>query len=109
MDLFLWEKPPRGWAKLNMDGASFGNLGLAGCGGVLLDEHGNWITGFSRSNGITSCFVVELWDLRDGLILCCNLNISSLVVELDAKVVVDIFHNAIYENNVVSPILDDCK
>ena len=56
----MWEKPPREWAKLNMDGASFGNPGLAGCGGVLLDEHGNWITGFSRSNEITSSFVVEL-------------------------------------------------
>ena len=39
--------------------------------------------------------------------LCCNLNISSLVVELDAKAVVDIFLNPSYHNNVVSPILDD--
>lgn len=39
--------------------------------------------------------------------LCCNLNISSLVVELDAKAVVEIFLNPSYHNNVVSPILDD--
>ena len=47
--------------------------------------------------------------MRDGLTLCCNLNISSLIVELDAKVVVDILHNVNYENNVISPILDDCR
>lgn len=51
---------------------------LAGCGGVVRDEHGNWLVGCSRSIGITSSFVAELWSLRDGLLLCYNLNISSL-------------------------------
>lgn len=62
---------------------------------------------FSRRIGVTSNFVAELWGLRDGLTLCSNLNIFALVVELGAKVIVDIFHNAGYENNVVSSILDD--
>ena len=53
--------------------------------------------------------MAELWGLRDGLILCCNLNITSIIVELDAKAIVDIFQNLDYENNVVSPILDDCR
>ena len=47
--------------------------------------------------------MAELWGLRDGLIICCNLNIISIVVELDAKAIVDIFHESDYENNVVSP------
>ena len=34
---------------------------------------------------------------------CC------LIVELDAKAVVDNFLNPSYQNNVVSPILDDCR
>lgn len=84
-----WEKPPRGWAKLNTDVASFGNPGLAGYGGIVRDEHGNWVAGFSKRIRITSSFVAELWGLRDGLTLCNNLNISSLVVELDAKAIVD--------------------
>lgn len=65
-----WEKPPRGWAKLNTDGASFGNPGLTSCGGIVRDEHGNWVDGFSRKIGITSGFMVELWGLRDRLTLC---------------------------------------
>ena len=41
--------------------------------------------------------------------LCCSLNISSLVVELDAKAIVDVLGNPSYVNNIVSPILDDCR
>ena len=51
----------------------------------------------------------ELWGLRDGLILCNNLNIIFLLVELDTKAVVDILNRSGYVNNVVSPILDDCS
>ena len=64
---------------------------------------------FSRRIGITSSFEAKLWGLRDGLTLCSNLKFSTLIIELDAKVIVDIFHNANYENNIVSPILDDYK
>lgn len=53
--------------------------------------------------------MAELWGLRDGLSLCYNLNIPSLVVELDAKAIVDIFQNPNYENNIISPILDDSR
>ena len=53
--------------------------------------------------------MAELWGLRDSLILCCNLHLPSLIVELDAKAIVDAFLNLNYENNVMSPILDDCR
>ena len=70
-----WEKPPHGWVKLNTDRAAAGNSGLAGCGGLLRDEHGNWLAGFARRIGTTTGFVAVLWGLRDGLSLCYNLNI----------------------------------
>lgn len=41
--------------------------------------------------------------------ICCHLNILSLVVELDAKIIVDVLGNSDYVNNVISPILDDCR
>ena len=104
-----WEKPQVGWKKLNTDSASKGNSGLARCGGVARDENGRWIAGFSRHIGVTSSFEAELWGLREGLIFCSNLNIHSLLVELDAKAVVDIFLNPNYQNSAVSPILEDCK
>lgn len=46
--------------------------------------------------------------LEGGLLLCRDLNISSLVIELDAESVVLAFKNPSYANNFISPILDDC-
>lgn len=104
-----WERPTVGWKKLNTDGSFMGNLGQAGCGGIVKDEHGEWVASFAKHIGATNSFAIELWGLRDGLMLCCNLNVPCLIVELDAKVVVDVFKNSNYVNNVISPILDDCK
>ncbi|KAK9992093.1 hypothetical protein SO802_027078 [Lithocarpus litseifolius] len=78
-----WEKPPDGWMKLNTDGCAVGSPGQVGCGGVVRDSHGSWVSGFSRRIGITNSFVAKLWGLRDELILCNNLNIIFPVVELD--------------------------
>ena len=47
-----WTKPPVGWLKLNMDGFAVGNPGIAGDGGLIRNENGDWIMGFARSLGI---------------------------------------------------------
>lgn len=95
--------------KVNTDGALITLSGLVGCGGVIRDARGEWRAGFSRRIGAKNSFMAELRGLRDGLILCCNLHISSLIVELDAKAIVDAFLNLNYENDVISPILDECR
>ena len=95
--------------KLNTDGPVVGSMGVAGCGGVARDDHGGWVAGFSRRIGLTNSFVAELWGLRDGLLMCWNLNIHSLIVELDAKAIVDVLEKSQYVNNVISLILDDCR
>ena len=59
--------------------------------------------------GTTSSFVAEMWGLRDGLVLCKNLNIQCLAVELDASMIVDALTKPDYVNNIISPIFDDCK
>lgn len=42
-----WKKPEGSWLKLNTDGASRGNPGVATAGGVLRDEEGRWCGGFA--------------------------------------------------------------
>ena len=75
----------------------------------MRDEHGNWVAGFTRHIRATNSFAAELWGLRDGLLLCSKLNISCLIVEIDAKVIVDVMKNSTYVNQIISPILDDCR
>jgi len=56
MKQIRWERPTRGWVKLNTDGSSLGNPGLAGGRGVIWDEEGNWLVGFARNISITTSF-----------------------------------------------------
>ena len=104
-----WEKPPAGWFKLNTDGASGSGMDRLGCGGIIRDEHGCWITGFSRRIGAANSIIAELWGLRDGLQLCCCRNFGSIEVEIDAKAILDSLLNPNYVNYIVSPLLEDCK
>ena len=86
-----------------------GGSGLACCGGVIKDANGQLVRGFSRRIGITTIFAAELWGLREGLLLCRDLNLPSLVIELDAEFVVLAPKNPSYANNFISSILDDCR
>ena len=104
-----WSKPEASWLKLNTDGSSLGNPGLAGGGGLIRNEEGGWVAGFTRKIGITTSFLAKLWALRDGLKLCVNRSILAVEVELDAKSIVDVVANAKYSNIFASALLDDCR
>ncbi len=80
-----------GWTKLNSDGSSEGSTGKAGAGGVLRNHLGGWIKGFGHYLGNTNSLMAKCWALRDGLLLAKESGIQSLLVELDAQVVVDLF------------------
>ena len=85
-----WNRPPTGWCKLNTDGASFGNLGKARGGGVIRDCEGGWMRGFARSIGFTTSIIAEFWALRNGLLQAVQIGVQNLLIELDAKVVVEL-------------------
>lgn len=63
----------------------------------------------SRKIGKTNSFAAETWALRDGLFLCNQMNLTSIIVELDSKALVDALNNPSYANSVISPLFDDCK
>ena len=67
-----WSKPPEGWFKLNLDGASCGNPGKARSGGLIRDCSGKWLKGFARSIGFATSVLAEFWALRDGLKLALS-------------------------------------
>ena len=57
-----WMNPSSNWFKLNSDGSSWGNPSLAGGGGLIQNEKGEWVKGYARAIGITTSVAVELCD-----------------------------------------------
>ena len=82
--------PLDNWFKLNSNGSSMGNLGRAGKGGLTRNSKGEWVSGYARAIGYTTSVMAELWALRDGINLCIDLNLKNVIIELDAKLVVDL-------------------
>jgi len=103
-----WSKLACGWVKLNTDGSSLGNLGLARGGGIIRDEEGKWIASFACMIGMTTSFIAELWTLRDWLNVCLN-NFAVVEVELDTKAIVEAIANSYYTNLFVSSLIEDCR
>lgn len=52
--------------------------------------------------------MIKLWALRDGLTMALDLGIQLFVVELDAKVVVDLLLGHLQENCLLAPLIGDC-
>ncbi|KAL0427613.1 UNVERIFIED_CONTAM: putative ribonuclease H protein [Sesamum latifolium] len=67
--LVRWVPPVLGWIKLNSDGASKGNPGIAGGGGILRDNNGRGIFAFQLFFGTTTSTFAELAALVRGLSL----------------------------------------
>ena len=107
--LIKWERPESGWLKLNTDGSFDDLLGNAGGGGLIRDEQGQWVAGFTRKIGKINSFMAEAWALRDGLVLCNQMKVSKVIVESDAKAVVDALNNRGSHNSAFSPLFNDCR
>ena len=105
-----WKPPPIGFFKLNIDGSTRSNPGMAGAGGLIRDHRGSWIGGFSRDIGFAHSLAAELWGLRDGLTLAKNLKIKKLHIELDAKVVTDfVTAQNTMANHPCNALISNCR
>nr|XP_027060692.1 uncharacterized protein LOC113687227 [Coffea arabica] len=80
----LWESPPEGFVKLNVDGSSLGNPGSSGAGGVFRDSGGNVLRGFSYFLGLRTNMEAEASALLEGMLL--STDFQSLQVEMDSQV-----------------------
>ena len=61
-----WQPPIQGWVKLNTDGAVSVVAGKSGCGGVVRNYMGLWISGFAQNLGVCEVYDEE-WGLLFGL------------------------------------------
>ena len=72
-------------------------------------QNGGWVAGFARRIRNTNSYMAELWALRDGLQLCLQMNAHYVIIELDAKVVVDALNSPNSPNSFSSSILEECR
>ncbi|PKI73897.1 hypothetical protein CRG98_005767 [Punica granatum] len=79
--------PSSGWIKINTDGASSGNPGVAGVGGLIRDDNGHCILGFARNIGYAMGVVAELWGVLTGMEQAWHLGYRHVDLEMDSKVV----------------------
>lgn len=82
-----WHPPDTLAVKLNTFGASCGNTGIAGAGGLIRDASGRCLVGFEAHLGVCSFIVYELHACRLGLLLACQEGYRHVECELSAKVV----------------------
>lgn len=87
-----------GYFKLNIDGWISNEFKLAIVGNLLRNSLGGQVRGFGRNLSVVNSVMMKLWALRDGLTMAFDLGIQLFVVELYAKVVVDLLLSRLQEN-----------
>lgn len=87
-----WQLPPQGILKINTDGSSRGNPGLAGIGGIGKDAMGSVIFIFSLYEGIQTINLVEGLAILAALEKALALGWRYLVCESDSQVLINLIN-----------------
>ena len=96
------------WVKVNTDGASHGNPGLATAGGVIRDSEGKWCGGFALNIGRCSAPLAELWGVYYGLYLAWEQRVLRVEVEVDSEIVVEFLKTGIGDHHPLSFLVRLC-
>jgi hypothetical protein len=83
MRLIRWKPPKPLFVLLNTDGAVKENR-IAGCGGVIRGDQGEWLGGFAKCVGLCSAFVAELWGVVEGLRYAYHLGFRQIELNIDS-------------------------
>ena len=86
-----------------------GNPSLAGGGGLIRNDKGEWVKGFAHAIRTTTSVAAELWAPRDGIRLCIALKLTAVVIELDSKLVVDLLKKELNNPNDNDVLVADCR
>lgn len=87
-DINIWKPPPHGFLKVNIDGASKGNTGLVGFGGVIRDEQGKIKEIFHGHLGTATNNMVELMALEQCLEILVDSNLDNVIIEVDSELII---------------------
>lgn len=79
-----WQKPGRERWKLNTDGSK--KWKSTSGGGILRDENGDFVYGFSHPYTHSEIIHAELQAIIDGIIYIQTMGIGNLIIETDSAV-----------------------
>ncbi|KAL0328088.1 UNVERIFIED_CONTAM: putative ribonuclease H protein [Sesamum calycinum] len=85
-----WHAPSPFWFKLNTDGSSLGNTGLAGAAGIIRDSAGHVHLAYQFALGTGTNVLAELTAVWWGMELALTYGLAPLVVEVDATTVISL-------------------
>ncbi|KAA3474835.1 GTP cyclohydrolase 1-like [Gossypium australe] len=71
------------WVHLSSDRAVVRISGNASARGVVRDQNGNWILGFTHFLGRCSSLEVELWGVLDGVLILLNKGYKKVKIQTD--------------------------
>eukprot|EP00253_Pinus_taeda_P028466 PITA_28466 len=83
-----WQPPPEACLKLNFDGASRGNPGIAGIGGVIRNHKGDIVHIFCRSLGECTNNEAEFAAMEQGLRILRSRRQGNFIVEGDSSLAI---------------------
>lgn len=106
--LVSWKYPPLGWVRLNTDGASKGNPGRAGAGGIIRGHRGELFEVFAVNCGICSCTKAELMCFLRGLCVAWNGGHRQVIVSVDSEVVVNLLGGDVPANSPYIHLIRKC-
>lgn len=84
-----WMPPPEGWFKINVDGAHNDFSRNSACGGIVRDDHGNFVKGFNCNISRRLPLATELKALLYGMKVARNLSLRKVIFESDSLVIVN--------------------
>ncbi|KAL0307977.1 UNVERIFIED_CONTAM: putative ribonuclease H protein [Sesamum calycinum] len=88
-----WQAPSPSWFKLNTDGSSLGNPGLAGAAGIIRDSAGHVHLAYQLALGTGTSVLAELTAVWRGMELALTHGLAPLVVEVDATTVISLLQS----------------
>lgn len=94
--------------KLNKDGASRGNPGLATAGGVLRNEAGEYCGGFAVNIGKCTAPLAELWGVYYGLYIAWENQLPQVELEVHSELVVGFLKTGIDDSHPLSFLVRLC-
>eukprot|EP00253_Pinus_taeda_P036043 PITA_36043 len=99
-----WHMPPTGFLKLNFDGASRGNPGPAGIGGVIRNHKGEILYIYSPALGEAAKNEMEFAAMEKGLRILHTNQIANAIIEGDSEVAITVARR-IYNGTPASRVM----